>query len=65
MVRWRRDDVAALCEAWRNGEDIGVLCDRFGRSENAIRQQLHFYGVYRSAEKLSEVRRKAGAGRAK
>ncbi len=65
MASWLKSDLHALFQAWRDGEDMAVLCDRFGRTSNAIRLQLSQAGVYRSGEKLSEVRRKARARRAK
>ena len=49
-----------LYKAWLDGEEMIDISERFGRSPNAIRQQLHQGGVKRSSEKISEVRRLAG-----
>ncbi len=62
MGHWKVDELQALFQAWRDGEDMAVLRDRFGRSATAIRQQLSKAGVQRDGKKLSEVRRKARLG---
>tara|TARA_R110001583_G_scaffold2710_2_gene18954 strand:- start:471 stop:695 length:225 start_codon:yes stop_codon:yes gene_type:complete len=54
---WTNPDLQRLFKAWHDGEEIGVICVRFGRTEGAIRAQLNAAGVKRTPEKISQMRR--------
>ena len=54
---WTNPDLQRLFKAWRDGEEIDVICARFGRTEVAIRAQLFEAGGKRTPEKLSQLRR--------
>lgn len=54
---WTNPDLQRLFKAWRDGEEIDVICARFNRTEGAIRSQLFVAGVKRTPKKLSQLRR--------
>ena len=54
---WTGPDLQRLFNAWRAGEHMDSLVKRFGRTPNAIRQQLHKAKVRRPPEKLREIHR--------
>ena len=56
-VVWTNPELQRLFKAWRDGEEIDVICARFGRTAAAIRTQLSGAGVKRAPEKLSQLRR--------
>jgi len=60
---WTGPNLQRLFNAWREGEHMDSLVKRFGRTPNAIRQQLHKAKVRRPPEKLREIRLRAGRGR--
>ena len=60
---WTGPNLQRLFNAWREGDDIYSLSKQFGRTENAIRQQLHKAKVRRTSEKLREIRLRARRGR--
>jgi hypothetical protein len=62
---WTGPDLQRLFNAWRAGDDIDSLSKRFGRTPNAIRQQLHKAKVRRTSEKLRQIRLIARQGRIK
>jgi len=62
---WTGPNLQRLFNAWRAGDDIDSLSKRFGRTPNAIRQQLHKAKVQRTPEKLREIHRAARRGRKK
>ena len=53
---WTGPDLQRLFNAWRAGDNMDSLVKRFGRTANAIRQQLHKAKVRRTPEKLREIR---------
>ena len=62
---WTGPNLQRLFNAWRAGEHMDSLVKRFGRTPNAIRQQLHKAKVQRTPEKLREIRLRARRGRIK
>jgi hypothetical protein len=56
---WEEEDRALLLMLYGEGWDTSALAARFDRSEDAIRQQTAKAHVYRTADKLSEIRRNA------
>ena len=62
---WTGPNLQRLFNAWRAGDDIDSLSKRFGRTPNAIRQQLHKAKVRRPPKKLREIRLIARQGRIK
>ena len=54
---WTNPDLQRLFKAWRDGEEIDVICARFGRTEGAIRSQLNAAGVKRTPEKRAQTGR--------
>ena len=60
---WTGPDLQRLFNAWRAGDDIDSLSERFSRTPNSIRQQLHKAKVRRTSEKLREIRLIARQGR--
>jgi hypothetical protein len=60
---WTGPNLQRLFNAWRAGEHMDSLVKRFGRTPNAIRQQLHKAKVRRTSEKLREIRLAARQGR--
>ena len=54
---WTGPNLQRLFNAWRAGEHMDSLVKRFGRTPNAIRQQLHKAKVRRPPEKLREIHR--------
>ena len=54
---WTGPNLQRLFNAWRAGEHMDSLVKRFGRTPNAIRQQLHKAKVRRTPEKLREIHR--------
>lgn len=62
---WTGPNLQRLFNAWREGEHMDSLVERFGRTPNAIRQQLHKAKVQRTPEILRKIRLKAGRGRNK
>ena len=62
---WTGPDLQRLFNAWRAGDDIDSLSNRFGRTPNSIRQQLHKAKVRRTPAKLREIRLRARQGRIK
>jgi hypothetical protein len=62
---WTGPNLQRLFNAWREGDDIYSLSKQFGRTENAIRQQLHKAKVRRPPKKLREIRLRARRGRIK
>jgi hypothetical protein len=57
QVPWTNPEIQKLSEAWRDGEELDVICIRFGRTAAAVRTQLSAAGVKRTPEKLSQLRR--------
>lgn len=53
---WTGPDLQRLFNAWREGDNMDSLVARFGRTANAIRQQLHKAKVRRTPQKLREIR---------
>ena len=53
---WTGPDLQRLFNAWRAGDNMDSLVKRFGRTPNAIRQQLHKAKVRRTPQKLREIR---------
>ena len=62
---WTGPDLQRLFNAWRAGDNMDSLVARFGRTPNAIRQQLHKAKVRRTPAKLREIRLIARQGRIK
>ena len=62
---WTGPNLQRLFNAWRAGEHMDSLVKRFGRTPNAIRQQLHKAKVRRTPEKLREIHKAARQGRIK
>ena len=62
---WTGPDLQRLFNAWREGEHMDSLSNRFGRTPNSIRQQLHKAKVRRTPAKLQEIRLIARQGRMK
>ena len=62
---WTGPNLQRLFNAWRAGEHMDSLVKQFGRTPNAIRQQLHKAKVRRTSEKLREIRLRARRGRMK
>jgi len=62
---WTGPNLQRLFNAWRAGEHMDSLVKQFGRTPNAIRQQLHKAKVQRTPEKLREIRLEARRGRIK
>jgi hypothetical protein len=62
---WTGPNLQRLFNAWRAGEHMDSLVKQFGRTPNAIRQQLHKAKVRRTSEKLREIRLAARQGRMK
>ena len=60
---WTGPDLQRLFNAWRAGDNMDSLVARFGRTPNAIRQQLHKAKVRRTPQKLREIRLIARRGR--
>jgi hypothetical protein len=60
---WTGPDLQRLFNAWREGDNMDSLVARFGRTANAIRQQLHKAKVRRTPQKLREIRLIARRGR--
>lgn len=56
---WSEEDKARMLELYGQGWDTSSLAEMFDRTEDAVRQQTAKAHVYRTAEKLSEVRRRA------
>lgn len=54
---WTGPNLQRLFNAWRAGEHMDSLVKQFGRTPNAIRQQLHKAKVRRPPEKLREIHR--------
>ena len=54
---WTGPNLQRLFNAWRAGEHMDSLVKKFGRTPNAIRQQLHKAKVRRPPEKLREIHR--------
>ena len=54
---WSEEDKARMLELYGQGWDTSSLAEMFDRTEDAVRQQTAKAHVYRTAEKLSEVRR--------
>ena len=64
MTYWTTQELRELYASWREGIDIDVLCERYGRSAAALRVKLGRAGVKRSREKLREVRKIAQSHKA-
>ena len=62
---WTGPNLQRLFNAWRAGEHMDSLVKQFGRTPNAIRQQLHKAKVRRTSEKLRQIRLIARQGRIK
>ena len=62
---WTGPNLQRLFNAWRAGEHMDSLVKQFGRTPNAIRQQLHKAKVRRTPAKLREIRLIARQGRIK
>tara|TARA_R110001583_G_scaffold95021_2_gene238745 strand:+ start:187 stop:540 length:354 start_codon:yes stop_codon:yes gene_type:complete len=60
---WTGPNLQRLFNAWRAGEHMDSLSKRFGRTPNAIRQQLHKAKVQRTPEILRKIRLEARRGR--
>jgi len=56
---WSEEDKSRMLELYGQGWDTSSLAEMFDRTEDAIRQQTAKAHVYRTAEKLSEVRRRS------
>jgi len=60
---WTGPNLQRLFNAWRAGEHMDSLVKQFGRTPNAIRQQLHKAKVRRTPDKLRQIRLAARRGR--
>lgn len=56
---WTESETDLLCDLYKKGKPVPTLARRFNVSEAAIRQRVSYYGIYRSREHLSAVRREA------
>ena len=56
---WEKEDKSKMLELYSQGWDTSSLAEMFDRTENAIRQQTAQAHVYRTMDKLSEIRRNA------
>ncbi len=59
MPTWTTKQIRELSEAWRDGEDIAVLAERFNRTPGSLSAMLHRQGVKRTPAKLRELRQRA------
>jgi len=59
MPTWTTKQIRELSEAWRDGEELQVLAERFNRTPGALAAVLHREGVKRTPAKLRELRKRA------
>ena len=57
MPTWTTTQIRELSEAWRDGEDIAVLAERFNRTTGSLMQMLHRQGVKRTPSQATKLRR--------
>ena len=57
MPTWTTKQIRELSEAWRDGEDIAVLAERFNRTTGSLAQMLHRVGVKRTPSQATKLRR--------
>ncbi len=57
--RWTAATLNEMLQGYRDGVRIEKLSEKYGVTADAIRQQASKYGVTRTAEYLSNVRREA------
>jgi len=59
MPTWTTKQIRELSEAWRDGEELDALAERFNRTPGSLRATLHRSGVKRTPAKLRELRKRA------